>query len=393
MVQLTDLITELSSRRDLMRDTLEHFVSLESHTFDPAGVDAAADVLCAALEEAGFTIERRDSGELAQHRIARRAGRGTGTMLVLIHLDTVWPKGTLESWSWPSGPDTVSGPGALDMKGGWVVLLEAIRALDRQGWGGFAELIIYMGADEQVGSPQGRRTVLELAEAATWAIGMEPAPIQDPSSVVVRRAAVGSFVVDIAGEALHPVSGRIGASAIGEAARIITELHALADADASRFVNVGLVNGGTSRQVTAASAELAVGFRAPETHVARELLDRATAIVQCTSDPRITTAMRDIVLTEAYPEPTPLSEKLFDTVSEVANDLGITIRANHHMGAADTNRVAALGVPTIDGLGPEGGNSCAPGEYVDVTSFPRRIALLAGLLATLSASAHDDWTP
>ncbi|HVA40546.1 MAG TPA: M20/M25/M40 family metallo-hydrolase, partial [Candidatus Binataceae bacterium] len=237
----------LSAHQDEMVEELARYVKSESGSREKAGVDRVGHLVSSAFRELGFDVERIPEEHCGDHLVAKRLGKGRGRLLGLIHLDTTWPSGSLAENPFRIEEGRVYGPGIRDMKGGWVVLLGALRALRAAGWDGLAETTVFMTGDEELGSPQGRRWIEKEAEKADWALVMEPA--RDNGAMVISRGMVGAVYFEVRGVAIHATMRQLGASAISEAAHKILALEALTDVERGVLVSVGLIEGGTARQI------------------------------------------------------------------------------------------------------------------------------------------------
>jgi glutamate carboxypeptidase len=368
-------------------DELERYVTIESGSRDKVEVDRVGRVVSEAFRDLGFTIERIEETDCGDHLVARRSGGGSGRLLALIHLDTVWPVGSLATNPFRVEDGRVYGPGTRDMKGGWVVLLSALRALRATGWDGLAETTVFITGDEELGSPRGRQWIEKEARQADWALVMEPA--RDNGGLVTRRGMVGAVAFEVQGAATHATSRPLGASAIVEAAHKILALEALNDVERGVLVNVGIIEAGNARQVIPDRAFLSIDLRAPGTAEADALIANVTAIASQTMVPGTRTVMTGGITRPAFPTSAG-TERLLRLAQECGRALGLTFEGNYTRAGSDGNFTAALGVPTLDGLGPEGGSGASRRENILLASIPTRAALLAGIIAGLPALLDSD---
>lgn len=370
----------LAGRRAEVVDELGRYVSVESGSRDKAGVDRVGRLVAPAFEALGFSLARMSEHTCGDHLVARRTGRGRGRLLALIHLDTVWPQGTLAENPFRVEEGRAYGPGVLDMKGGWVVLLSALRALRDAGWDGLAETAVFMTGDEELGSPAGRPWIEREARGADWALVMESA--RENGALVVGRGMVGAMYLAVRGITAHATRAQRGASAIHELAHKILALEALTDAERGVLVNVGTVSGGSARQVIPDRAQAAIDVRAPDTDLAAQVVDRIRAIAETRTVAGTEAALTGGITRPAF-DRNAGTDRLLALAQRCAGGLGMTVEGAVTRGGSDGNFTAALGIPTLDGLGPEGANGVSRGEYVLVESIPRRAALLAGVIAGL----------
>jgi glutamate carboxypeptidase len=266
------------------------------------------------------------------------------------------------------------------MKGGWVVLLWALRALTDEGWDGFERITVFMTSDEELGSPTGRPWIEREAQQADWCLVMEPA--REDGSLVIQRGMVGAVYLEVHGKTAHATASERGASAIEEVAHKILALHQLTDRERGVLVSVGTVHGGSARQVVPDWAEISVDVRAPTAQLATEVMARIQAIAEHWHVPGTKTVLRGGLTRPAF-EPNAGTSQLLELARRCGAELGLDLRGSATRAGSDGNFAAALGVPTLDGLGPEGGNVCSREEFVVVESLPRRAALLAGILSGL----------
>jgi glutamate carboxypeptidase len=343
-----------------MIELLRELVELESPTGDTARLrDRAADELCAL----GGSVVLE-----GEHVRADFAGAGT-PLLLLGHLDTVWPRGTLASLPWRVSEGRAWGPGVYDMKGGLVVLLEAIRrARDRRA------LRVFLTADEEIGSPTAREPLARAADGIAAAFVCEPPT--DAGNLKTARKGLGRFRLRIRGRAAHAGHAADGVSAVQELAHQVLRLHDLNDGERGISVNVGVVSGGTRENVVAAEAEALVDVRVERAE------DCARVESLLALGPELDGATYE--LTGGWTRP-PLERSagaalLFEQARRHGRALGLDLHESSAAGGSDGNLVGALGVPVLDGLGAEGSGAHAVDEHVVVDSLPVRAELLAALL-------------
>ena len=361
-------------------DELQEYVSIESGSRDKAGVDRVGRLAAERFAALGFSVERLPEADFGDHLVARRTGNGRGRLLALIHLDTVWPAGTLAENPFRIVDGRAYGPGVLDMKGGWVVLLAALRALDEAGWDGLASTTVFLTGDEELGSPRGRPWIERAAREADWALVMEPA--RENGDVVVGRGMVGAVYLDVAGVTSHATFPDRGASAIRDLAHKVLELEALSQPERGVLVNVGTIQAGSARQVIPDRARASVDVRAPSPELAEALVASIREIAGRVHVPGTRATLSGGITRPAFALSAG-SERLFDLARQTGRELELEFGGQTARAGSDGNFTAALGVPTLDGLGPEGANGCARDEYVVLDSLPRRAALLAGIIARL----------
>ncbi len=370
----------LKAQQDMLIAELGSFVKAESCSREKENVDRVGVIVSKSFQALGFQIERIPDDECGDHLVARRKGNGTGRALALIHLDTLWPEGSIRENPFRVEDGKVYGPATRDMKGGWVVLLGALRALREAGWDGLESMTVFMTGDEELGSPRGRKWIEQEARNADWALVMEPA--RDNGSMVISRGMVGAVYFEIRGIAIHATSRHLGASAIHEAAHKILALEALTDVDKGILVSVGLIEGGTARQVLPDRVTMSIDLRAPDPESAEELVRNVREIAEQSTVPKTTTVMTGGITRPAF-QATPASKRMLALAQECAADFDQQIEGIYVPSGSDGNFTGALGVPTLDGLGPESAGHSGRTEHVLIESIPRRAAILAGIISGL----------
>lgn len=355
-----------------MKPLLQRLVLIESPSGDPGGIGAVMDQL--ASELAGYgTVSRTptDAGPCLE------VSHGRGGALLLGHADTVWPRGTLQEMPWREEGDWVYGPGTLDMKGGLVLAVEAIRRLDPGV--PFAFLVT---PDEEVGSAHSRDLIEERARAAPLVLVLESG--MPEGAIKVGRAGVGAFSLEIEGIESHAgLDPYRGASAVRELSRQVMWLETLENRALATTLNVGVVAGGTRPNVVPGRAHASLDVRvttAAEMH-------RIAAAFQSPPrfDERCQVRYRG-AFNRPPMEPTPESQKWVARASQIWQSLtGEPLRGVRVGGASDGNFTAPLS-PTLDGLGPVGQGAHARHEGVDWRYMNLRLQLIERLLREAGAS-------
>ena len=358
---------------------LEELVTIDSGSYDTAGVDRAGDALAAQWRAIGFSAERLPLPGFGDRRIFKKTFGGRGRVLILGHLDTVWPAGTGADWPYREEDGLAYGPGVGDMKGGLVMACEAVRALRDTGFDGLGEIRHILVPDEELGSAASRAWIEAEANAADAVLVLEPA--RPSGAVVVGRGAVGAIIVRATGVSAHTVNLAEGASALRALAEMVVALENLTDLDRGDIINVGVLNGGDARQVVPPSAEMHIDLRARTGEAAERLLSRVMDIVRTPRDPRITIEIGGGLTRPAFPR--GASTALYASASRAAAALGIDYSAVESGGGSDGSFAAALGRPTLDGLGPICFDACSRRERIVIDSLFDRAAILAALIADL----------
>jgi glutamate carboxypeptidase len=374
----TTLLQYLSAHSAEMAAQLEELVRLESPSDDPTAVDAAMRWISESFGGLGATVERLAGHPSADHLRVRLWPRGDTDpqILLLAHADTVWPVGTLAKRPYCVDGDLGYGPGAYDMKGGVILALWAIKALDALGRRPKRPITLLVNSDEETGSLTSRSYIEEEARRSASVLVLEPA--MPDGSVKTWRKGVGLFRVEAKGRSAHAgADPEKGISAIQEIASQILRLHALTEFDLGITVNAGRVGGGSRVNVVADSAWVELDVRVKT----RAEADRIQAFIS-----GLEPAVQGAELTVSggmnrFPmERNEGALRLYGEARAVAAELGFELGEAGTGGASDGNFTSALGIPTLDGLGVIGDGAHAESEHVDLRTMPLRAALLAGLI-------------
>jgi glutamate carboxypeptidase len=290
-------------------------------------------------------------------------------------MDTVHPVGTLATLPFAVTGDAVRGPGAYDMKGGLAVALAALDLLARARRAPRTELLFLISCDEEVGSGSSRVLIERSARSARAALVLEPCV--PGGAAKTRRKGIAAFQVTVGGRAAHAgVEPEAGASAVHELSALVGRIRALEDREGGTTINVGVISGGTRSNVVAAHAQAEVDVRFWSAAEAERVERGLRALAP--SDPRCRVSAEGGVNRGAL-ERTEASAQLFTAAREVAAAQGWRLEEGATGGASDGNLTSAVGCPTLDGLGPDGGGAHSLDEHVKRADIARRIALLAGL--------------
>jgi glutamate carboxypeptidase len=372
------------ARRGLLADDLLALIDVETPSDDLA-------LLETGLAHIRSWLERRVG---APARVTAEGGEGAATHLVLeypspladpdeawvaalCHYDTVWPAGTTAERPAAIDGDRITGPGAFDMKGGLVQFAHALAIVDELGLRRPGVRLVLNG-DEEIGSVTSR-ALIERTVAESGAVLVFEASAG--GAVKTARKGVGMFDILVTGVETHAgLDPEGGASAVDELARIVLALHAAADLDAGTSVNVGVVAGGTRRNVKAGSARAQVDVRVSSAAEA-ERIDGVLAAL-APANPRAQIRVEG-GWNRPVMERTPATAELFGVAQRAAADLGFELREIAVGGASDGNFAAALGNGVLDGLGAVGDGAHARHEWVSLDGMVERTALAAAVLARL----------
>jgi glutamate carboxypeptidase len=368
---------------ETMLQSLRAWVECESPTFDASAVNRAMDMASRDLAIAGARIERiagrMGFGDCVRARFPHPREREPG-ILIMGHMDTVHPIGTLAHLPWRRDGDRCFGPGILDMKGGNYVALEAIGQLSRAGIVPPLPVTVLLTSDEEVGSPS-TRDLIE-AEAARHRYVLVPEPAQPDGGVVSGRYAIARFDLESVGKPSH-AGARLseGRSAIRVMAQKILDVEAMTGADCT--FSVGVVHGGQWVNCVATLCRAEVLSMAKR----QEDLDRGVAqMLELSghSEGVAFTVTRGV--TRPVWEPDRRGLALYERARAIARSIGFDLPHASAGGGSDGNFTGPMGIATLDGLGLRGNGYHTLEEHIEVGSLVDRCRLMAGLLATLDGS-------
>lgn len=376
----TTLLASLRDKIPAMLALLQSLVDLDSGSHDPAGVDAVGQRLALEWAGLGFTQECRPVPERGDLRLLTRRFSGRGRLLILGHLDTVWPAGTTATWGFSRDDTMAFGPGVGDMKGGLVMALFAVAELLAAGFDGLGEIACLLVPDEELGSVGSRAEIEREAARSDWVLVLEPA--RPDGGIIVGRGAVGAMIVEARGRAAHAaVNPEEGRSALKALAPLVVPLEALSDADTGTLVTVGMLNAGSARQVVPDLARMHIDLRARDAAGAECLLAAVNTILATPRDPAVSLTIEGGFTRPAFPR--AMGDGLYALHAEAAREIGVTAPALTTRGGSDGSFAAALGRPTLDGLGPVCFDTCSPRERIVISSLAERAALFAAVISRL----------
>ena len=368
----THLIRAAVERAPWMSDRLAYLVGCESPSSEPGALARCAQL----LDEIGTEVFGRPAEmiTLNDHPCVLWRGAGPSQVLVLGHFDTVWPLGTLAEWPYTVENGIASGPGVFDMKAGIVQALAAASLLDDHGG-----VTMLLTSDEEIGSAASRDLIEREARHAAAVLVCEPSA--DGGAVKIARKGVGSYRLDIHGRAAHAgLEPHLGINAGLELAHQVLALTGLADPAQGTTVTPTVLAATTTANTVPEHATAVVDVRAWTT---AELERVGREIRQLT--PHLPGAVVEVSgHINRYPLEESAATELLALAQDAAADIGLAppqgVRSG---GGSDGNLTAALGVPTLDGLGAVGGHPHARSEHTDVQAMPARAALLAALITRI----------
>ncbi len=381
-----EVLKELAARRyDDYVEALEEMVNVDCGSYTIAGVNEIADLCEARFSTHGWSVERiahrpadgeRALGDLV---VGRLDGSGGPNVLMIGHMDTVFEPGTAAQRPFRIEGERALGPGVSDMKGGLLAGFLAVEVLREARFDRFGRFTFVCNPDEEVGSPFSRDHIRSLAAEADAAFVLECA--RESGAIVSARKGVTDFTIEVMGRAAHAgVEPERGRSAILEAAHKTVRLHALSGHWPGVTVNVGVARGGSRPNVVAERCELEIDVRSPE----EDTLRAAEAEIEHIASEHTVPDVSVRVERGGWHRPMEKKEggaRLAALAKDIAAELGFALEDVSTGGASDANTTSAAGVPTLDGLGPIGGDAHGPAEWLDLASAVPRVALLAGLLS------------
>ncbi|WP_405780018.1 M20 family metallopeptidase [Streptomyces sp. NBC_01378] len=378
-------------------EDLAELVAIDSGSYSFDGVNRVADLVRARLDRLGFSVEGVPLPPTHGHRtgdvlIGRRQGRlavadGGRRLLLAAHMDTVFDDGTAAERPFSLSGSLAHGPGVSDDKGGMVAGLAALEILARAGVEDYAELVFLATPDEEIGSPASRPVTRRAAEGAHYALALECA--RENGDLVIARKGVADFRLTVTGRAAHAgIEPERGANAALAAAHLVIAIQALNGMWEGVTLNVGVVRAGSRFNIVCPEAELLVEIRSASDSGMRQA---TAAIEEAAARPVVPGTRVTVEGLESCPpmEDTDASRRMLDRAKAIGVRLGLSFGATATGGVGDANTIAGTGVPTLDGLGPVGGADHTPEEWLDVSTVPARVALLASLLADLGDSRSD----
>jgi glutamate carboxypeptidase len=374
----SDLLGWCRERQGWVRETIETLVSLESPSTDKVSVDRCGAALSDRLRAIGGEVRRIGGGSRGDHVRADFPG-SAGRVLLLGHFDTVWPVGQLERMPLREEAGRLHGPGIFDMKAGIGVAMLAVRALGELALPHAPRVTMLWTTDEEIGSESSRTAIEACARDSGAVLVLEPS--LPGGAAKTSRKGCGDFELTVRGVSAHAgLDPGKGASAIHELAHQIVAITALQDLERGVTLNVGLVSGGSRTNVVADVARASIDVRVP-TMADASMVEASLRALR----PRLPGTRLEIAGDVARPplERSPDVVHLYGVARDVARALGRDLKEGGAGGGSDGNFTAALGVPTLDGLGPRGDGAHALHEHVEIEDLAWRAAFVAALLSRL----------
>lgn len=357
---------------------LETYVNMDTPSGGKAKLDAMSALLREQFLKAGCEVitHERDGGNLLECRL----GSGQKQLLLLGHMDTVFPDGTVAERPFVREGNILRGPGVLDMKGGVLMILEIMRRFNGTlpaDW----SLVALLNCDEEIGSNESKDRIMELAKASEACICMEPSK---PEYCTVARKGLITFTVDCRGVAAHSgVNYHLGHSAILALSHIINGLYTMRDDERGISVNIGGITGGAEKgNIVADRAHLIGEVRYYDPELRETLTERIRSFCADTNDAEVTSEL--VILASRPPmQQSDRSKWLYGQAKAAAEKNGLVLIGRTHGGGSDGSYAAYVGCPVIDGMGPEGEFSHTTEEYVRADTLLARLETCIDLIRSL----------
>ncbi|MCG3088261.1 M20 family metallopeptidase [Sporosarcina cyprini] len=372
---MQDMKKFLEERQASAIDFLEKLVNTDSSATDKHSVNQVGELIRRRLELEGISYEVKRNEDFGDTIIATIPGNRPGKVLLMGHMDTAFPIGTAKERPFSRKGDLLHGPGVSDMKSGLVIMMEAAVALKELAGDKICDLELLFTPDEEIGSPLSRATIQERAENALAVFNLEPG--RPDGSVVTARKGSAHLKISVEGKAAH--SGAFiekGISANDELALKMIEIKKLMDVEKGITVNFGKIEGGIGNNVVSPSASATI-------HLAfwtEEQYDQTVGAIQKIVDHSYVSGSKSTLSGKIGMLPMEKHagvETLFRAVERAGRELGHNVTEQRTKGAADAGFTASLGIPTICGMGPVGGNWHGVDEYMELETFGPRTLLLA----------------
>jgi glutamate carboxypeptidase len=373
-----EILDHVKARENELLDLCGELVTIESPSPDATATRRVLDRLTSELDELGYRYRMSEPAKSGGFLFARPAGRRRHrpTQLLLGHVDTVWPLGTLGSRPWSVEDGVARGPGVFDMKAGVVQILFALRALRDLDLDPPATPLVLINSDEEIGSRESTSAIDRLSRVASRAFVCEPG-LGSSGAIKTARKGLAKYTVTVDGRAAHAgLDPEAGASAILELSSVIQRLFNLTDRERDVTVNVGTIEGGIQANVVAPWSQAVVDVRVltPEDATSLDAAIRSLEPV---------TPGTTITVTGGFGRPpmarTERNAALFEQARRIGSRLGMDLQEVTAGGGSDGNTTSQH-TATLDGLGIIGDGAHAPSERIDLRSLAPRTTLLAALL-------------
>jgi glutamate carboxypeptidase len=366
---------------------LTELCAIDSGTYNKTGVDEVASYLAGRMRGLGMEVTVFENEKWGNDVYGVLRGTGKGTVVLLGHMDTVYPIGTAAARPVRVEGNIIYGPGVIDMKGCILSAIYAIEALLHFNYQDFAEIRLLCVSDEEIGDRHSKELIRQTCQGCHGALVLEAA--RENGDLVSARKGGAWYKLSARGHSAHAgVEPEKGSNAILELAHQIIQFQSLNDWRPGTTINVGRISGGTATNVVPDYAEVFIDVRFQENADRYALEERWHEMLKNKQVPRV-----ELVL-EVDPDDrdpmtcTPANLRMAQRAQEIARELGFEVRHAPTGGISDANYASGFGYPALDGLGPVGGLDHSPNEYMEKDSIAPRTALLAGLIASIGSRAE-----
>lgn len=359
---------------------LEKIVNIESDSKNIEGVVEVADYFYEKYKKLSLNVEKiQKYSEVGPCLKVTNTAEEDYDILFLGHMDTVFPKGTVEGKPFKKKGNKVFGPGVIDMKGSLLSLYYAVKELTSKE--NSKKFCILLNSEEEIGSKHYGELIERIAEKSRYTLVIEHA--RPDGALVIERKGSGGYDIEFIGRASHAGSApEKGRSAISEMAYWINELDKVTDFKKGTTINCGIANGGTAKNVVSERAYLEIEFRIKKVEAVEEIIEKIESLKKHAEEKEIKLKLRGglnrgpMIFNEK-------SKKLFEIIKEAGEELKVEIKGVSSGGGSDGNITSCVGSPTIDGLGPIGGGQHSIDEYLELDSVEERIDLIIKIIEKL----------
>ena len=373
--------TFLQQHSEKMLNFIEKLVNIDSGSYNKKGVDQIGEILRNCYENLGFHVKVIPQKEYGNHLVIEHKESINPSIVILAHMDTVFPKGTVLERAFRIEGQRAYGPGVIDMKSSHAAVLFAIKALINERDEAYKHIKIILNSEEEIGSPTSKSLIEKEAKNTKYALVMEPA--RKDGSLVSARRGKGNYTLIVEGKAAHSgIEPEKGRSAIEELAHKIIQLYELSDHENGISVNVGLIEGGSSANTVSDHAEAQIDVRMKEIDQV-ELIEEKLEEICSTTEVAGTKIVLEGEMNRPPMEKNKKTRALLRLIQAVGDEIGIEIEDTATGGGSDASFTSSLGIATIDGLGPIGGNAHSDKEYLEIPSLVERTHLLATIIKRL----------
>jgi len=377
--EVMDFFHYFDPKKGKMIDLLREAVKLESPSADKKAVDACSLFFIRELKKIGAKITRfpqKKIGDLFLAQYPPPSKKTAGRLLILTHTDTVWPKGKIQKMPFYISGKKLFGPGALDMKAGLVMAVFSLRALKELGILPEKRIGIFINSAEEVGSEASYKAIRSLAKKSTCVLCLEPSlpggglKTQRKGRLVIR--------LETRGRAAHAGTPEKGVNAIDE---LMLQLRLIKKLETKeRTINIGLISGGEKPNIVPEKAWSVLDIRFWKNDQKQKVIDFLNRLRPMLKGARVRFSIESLT---PPMEKTKANSRLFSKARRIASSLGMELYPGKTGGGSDASIASSLGVPTLDGLGPDGDGIHAEGEHLILSSLIERTAFLTELLIQL----------